>query len=106
MFEEFNGSNVILEIIIMFMLKRDTLFAFNLNKVFYVERLKENLISTSEIYDDNLSVKFFQNRCDGLNKEMKHIYFRYRIVNNCCAINLNPSTFLACISAKLDSIEL
>ena len=78
----------------------------NLDGVLYVDKLKVNLLSISQICDSDYRVNFSQILCETINKERKVIFTRHRIMDNCYAINPSSKTSLVCSRAKLDVTEL
>ncbi|KAL6323752.1 hypothetical protein AAG906_002220 [Vitis piasezkii] len=77
-----------------------------LDEVLYVEGLKANLLSISQMYDKEHKVNFHQDFCEIVNKEGKVIIIGHRTVDNCYAINPNFRTPLMCNRAKLDLTKL
>ena len=77
-----------------------------LKRVFYVERLKANLLSISQMWDKDNKVNFHQDLCDVVNKEIKAVIIGHRTIDNCYAINLNSRTPLMCSKVKLDPTKL
>ena len=75
-----------------------------LNNVLYVKGLKANLISISQLCDDNHIVHFSQKDCKVLNPEGECILQGDRSVDNCYCIT--PKSTIVCNSAKLDKTEL
>ena len=63
----------------------------NLNRVLFVDGLKANLISTSQIGDSELSVKFSQDMCEVFNRKGEITFTGHRIMNNFYAINSNSN---------------
>lgn len=53
-----------------------------LDGVPYVDRLKANLLSISQICDNQHRVNFSQNKCQVINKDGKVIITRHRTVDN------------------------
>lgn len=58
-----------------------------LTNVLYVKRMKENLISMSELCDDDLHLHFDKRRCDVLKEDEECIIIRTRTSNNCYQMN-------------------
>ena len=77
-----------------------------LYEVLYVDGLKANLLSISQIFDNEDRVIFCQDLCEVVNKEGKIIITRQRIVDNCYIINPNSRTLLVYSKSKLDLTEL
>ena len=77
-----------------------------LNGVFYVNGLKANLLSISQIFHKGLKVNFCQNLCEVVNKEGKVIIIVHRAFENCYVINSNSKIPLVCSRAKLDLTKL
>ena len=76
-----------------------------LDEVLYIEGLKENLLSISQMCNKDHKVNFHQDLCEVVNKERKVVIIGHRIVDNFYAIKPNSRTPLVCSKAKLDSIE-
>ena len=74
--------------------------------VLYVDGLKANLLSISQICDKDHRVNFCQDLCEVVIKEGKIIIIGHRTINNCYAINPNSKTPLMCNKAKIDLTEL
>ena len=74
--------------------------------VLYVEGLKANLISISQICDSKFRVNFFQNLCEVIDKKGKIILTGYRTLNNCYSINPNNKSSLTCSRAQFDTTDL
>ena len=72
-----------------------------LDKVLYVEELKINLLSISQIYDKDHKMNFNQDLCEVVNKEGKVVITRHGIVDNCYAIKPNSRTPLMCSRLSL-----
>ena len=77
-----------------------------LDEVLYVEGLKENLLSISQMRDKEHKVNFHQDFCEIVNKEGKVVIIGHKIVDNCYAINPNFRTPFMCSRAKLDLTKL
>ncbi|RVX07779.1 Retrovirus-related Pol polyprotein from transposon RE1 [Vitis vinifera] len=82
----------------------------NLEEVLYVEGLKANLISISQICDKKFNVQFSQNLCKVFDLKGNCVMIGLRTSDNCYAVYQNPSTsffsFLVCGSSKIESIDL
>ena len=76
-----------------------------LDGVLYVEGLKANLLSISQMCDKDHKVNFHQDLCKVVNKEGKVVIAGHRIVDNCYAINPNSKTPLMCNRKKLYPTE-
>ena len=74
--------------------------------VLYVEGLKANLLSISQMCDKHHKVNFHQDLCDVVNKNEKVVITSHRTVHNCHDINPNSRAPLLCSKAKLDSTKL
>ena len=77
-----------------------------LDEVLYVEGLKANLLSISQMCDKDHKMNFHQDLCEVINKERKVVITGHRIVDNCYAIKPNSRTPFMCNRTKLDPIEL
>ena len=77
-----------------------------LDGVLYVEGLKVNLLSISEMYDKDHRVNFCQELCEVVNKEGKVVITRHRTIDNYYDINPNSKTPLMCSGARLGPTEL
>ena len=77
-----------------------------LDEVLYVEGLKANLLSISQMCDKDHKMNFHQDLCEVVNKERKVVITGHRIVDNCYAIKPNSRTPFMCNRTKLDPIEL
>ena len=77
-----------------------------LNGVIYVEGLKANHLSISQMYDKDHKVNFYQDLCEVVNKEGKIVIMGHKTVDNYNAINLNSKKPPMCSRAKLDPTEL
>ena len=77
-----------------------------LDEVLYIEGLKTNLLSISQMCDKDHKMNFHQDLCEVVNKERKVVITGHRIVDNCYAIKPNSRTPFMCSKAKLDPIEL
>ncbi|RVW98135.1 hypothetical protein CK203_031853 [Vitis vinifera] len=82
----------------------------NLEEVLYVEGLKANLISISQICDKKFNVQFSQNLCKVFDLNGNCVIIGLRTSDNCYAVCQNPSTSfsssLVCGSSKIESIDL
>ena len=108
--EDYNGCIVIFRDGILARVKdKGIIFipdCLKLDGVLYVDGLKANLLSISQICDKDYRVNFFQDLCEVVNKEGKVIIIGHRKVENCYAINLNSKTPFVCNRAKLNLTEL
>ena len=77
-----------------------------LDGVLYVEGLKADLLSISQMCDKDHKVNFYQELCEVVNKDRKVVIIGHRIVDNYYAIKPNSKTPLMCNKAKLDPAEL
>ena len=77
-----------------------------LDGALYVEGLKANPLSISQMCDKDHKVNFHQDLCKVVNKEGKTVTTRHRTIDNCYAINPNYRTPLVCSRTKLDPTEL
>ena len=68
--------------------------------VWYVNRLKANLLSISQIYDNRLNVLFTKYECEILDGGGDCICVGIRIANNCYGIT--PSINHKCYSVKIN----
>ena len=73
-----------------------------LKSVLHVKRLKANLISISQLCDQNLLVKFTKNMCKVFNDSQECVLEGARLVDNCYKL-LQPHT---CHKTSLDEIEI
>ena len=82
----------------------------NLEEVLYVEGLKANLISISQICDKKFNVQFSQNLCKVFGLNGNCVMIGLRTFDNCYAICQNPSisssSSIVCGSSKVESINL
>ena len=82
----------------------------NLEEVLYVEGLKANLISISQICDKKFNVQFSQNLCKVFDLKGNCVMIGLRTSDNCYAVCQNPftsfSSSLVCGSSKIESIDL
>ena len=74
--------------------------------VLYVEGLKANLLSISQMCNKHYKMNFHQDLCEVVNKKEKVVIIGHRIVDNCYYINPNSRAPLLCSKAKLDSTKL
>ena len=72
-----------------------------LDEVLYVEGLKANLLSISQMHDKEHKVNFHQDFCEIVNKEGKVIIIGHRTVDNCYAINHTLEHLLCVIGQNL-----
>lgn len=70
--------------------------------VFFVDGLKANLISVSQLCDEGLRVTFDKKECQDINEKGNIVLCGYRSGNNCYM--LKPSN--PCMSAKESRINL
>ena len=77
-----------------------------LDGVLYVDGLKANLLSISQICDNEHMVNFCQDLCEVIKKEGKIIITGHRIVDNYYAINPISKTPIVCSKTKLYLTEL
>ncbi|RVW69235.1 Retrovirus-related Pol polyprotein from transposon TNT 1-94 [Vitis vinifera] len=93
--------------------RKGTIYApgiLNLEEVLYVEGLKANLISISQICDKKFNVQFSQNLCEVFDLKGNCVMIGLRTSDNCYVVCQNPSTSfsssLVCGSSKIESIDL
>ena len=95
-FTEFDGGNVTFGDDNVASVKgKDTICAPgipNLEEVLYVEELKANLISISQICDKKFNVQFSQNLCKVFDLKENCGMIGLRTSDNCYAVCQNPST--------------
>ena len=72
--------------------------------VWYVDGLKANLLSISQICDNGLNVLFTNNECEILDGGGDCMCVGIRATNNC--YGLTPSISNKCFSAKIDQVDL
>ncbi|XP_031261281.1 uncharacterized protein LOC116119476 [Pistacia vera] len=72
-----------------------------LNDMFYVEGLKANLISISQIFDKGCIVKFSKNMCQVLNGDGTSLLEGKRSNDNCYLL----SNKVSCLSSKTDCVD-
>ena len=72
--------------------------------VWYVDGLKENLLSISQICDNGLNVLFSKYECEILNGGGDYMCVGVRTTDNC--YSLTPSISNKCFSAKIDQVDL
>ena len=77
-----------------------------LDEVLYVEGLKENLLSISQMCNKDHKVNFHQDLYQVINKKGKVVIIGHRTVDNCYAINSSFRTPLMCSRAKPDPTKL
>ena len=81
-----------------------------LEEVIYVEELKANLISISQICDKKFNVQFSKNLCKVFGLNGNCVMIGLRTFDNCYAICQNPSisssSSIVCGSSKVESINL
>ena len=77
-----------------------------LEGVLYVEGLKTNLFSISQMFDKEYKVNFHQDLCEIITKKGKVVIIGHRTMDNWYAINLNSRTPLLSSREKLYHIEL
>lgn len=75
-----------------------------LREVLYVKDLKENVLSISQICDDDCIVQFSNKECNVFAENEDWIMGGLRTFDNCYGIG--PSATLSCNRAKLDEAEL
>ena len=63
-----------------------------LDEVLYVEGLKENLLSISQMWEKDHKVNFHQDLCEVVNKEGKIVIIGHKTVDNYYSINPNSIT--------------
>ena len=107
--ENYNGGTIIVGDGNLAHVKRNGSIAIpscpKLDEVLYVEGLKANLLSISQICNKNHKVNFHQDLCEVVNKKGKVVITWHRTIDNCYAINFNSRTPLMC-SRALDANEL
>ena len=74
----------------------------SLHNVYHVDGLKANLISISQLCDDDLYVKFNKQSCEVFNKDNSCVLTALRSSDNCYKINEPQS----CFSAKISETDL
>ena len=72
--------------------------------VWYVDGLKENLLSISQICDNGLNVLFSKYECEILDGGGDYMCVGVRTTDNC--YSLTPSISNKCFSAKIDQVDL
>ena len=72
--------------------------------VWYVDGLKANLLSISQICDNGLNVPFTKYECEILDEGGDCMCVGVRITDNC--YGLTPSIINKCFSAKTDQVDL
>ena len=72
--------------------------------VWYVDGLKENLLSISQICDNGLNVLFIKYECEIFDGGGECMCVGVRTANNC--YGLTPSKSNKCFSAKIDQVDL
>ena len=72
--------------------------------VWYVDGLKENLLSISQICDNGLNVLFTKYECEILDGGGDCMCVGVRTVDSC--YGLTPSISNKCFSAKIDQVDL
>ena len=72
--------------------------------VWFVDGLKANLLSISQIYDNGLNVMFTKYECEILNDGGECICVGIRIADNCYGIT--PSINHKCYSVKINQVDL
>ena len=72
--------------------------------VWYVDGLKENLLSINQICDNGLDVLFTKYECEILDGGGDYMCVGVRTTNNC--YGLTPSISNKCFSAKTDQVDL
>ena len=72
--------------------------------VWYVNGLKANLLSISQICDDGLNILFTKYECEILDGGGDYMRVGVRTANNC--YGLTPSISNKCFSAKIDQVDL
>ena len=113
-FTEFNGGNVTFGDGNVASVKgKDIIYALSIpifEEVLYVEGLKSNLISTSQICDKKFNVQFSKNLCKVFGLNGNCVMIGLRTFDNCYAICQNPSisssSSIVCGSSKVESINL
>ena len=82
----------------------------SLKEVLYVEGLKANLISISQICDKKFNVQFSQNLCKVFDLNGNCVMIGLRTSDNCYVVCQNPSSpssfSFVCGSSKVESIDL
>lgn len=107
--EDYNRENLTFRDGIAHVRGKDSIFNLgcpDLDGVFYVNGLKANVLSISQIYDSDCRINFSQSLCELINNEGEVIFTRHRIVENSYTINPSSKPSLNCIRAKFDVIEL
>ena len=72
--------------------------------VWYVDGLKANLLSISQICDNELNVLFTKYECEILDRGGDCMCVGVRTADNC--YGLTPSISNKCFSAKIDQVDL
>ena len=75
-----------------------------LKNVLLVDGLKANLISISQLCDDNLNVSFTRNECLVQDRERKCILCGKRTSSNCYCVYPNPK--IICNNASINTNDL
>ncbi|KAL6316087.1 hypothetical protein AAG906_015603 [Vitis piasezkii] len=76
------------------------------DEVLYVEGLKENILSISQMCNKDHKVNFYQDLCEIINKKRKVVIIGNRTIDNFYAINLNSRTPLMRCREKLNPTKL
>ena len=76
----------------------------NITNVLYVEGLRINLLSISQICDQDFMVLFSKGKCIVLNESVKHLISGVRTLDNC--YGLVPDVDVVCNSIRLPNEEL
>ena len=77
-----------------------------LDGVLYVEGLKADLLSISQMCNKDHKVNFHQDLCEIINKKRKVVIIGNRTIDNFYAINLNSRTPLMHCREKLNPTKL
>ena len=75
-----------------------------LEDVWYVDGLKANLLSISQICDNGLNVLFTKYECEIINRGGDYMYVGVRTADNC--YGLTSSINNKCFSEKIDQVDL
>ena len=78
----------------------------NLEKVLYVEGLEANLISISQMCENEFNVQFSQNRCKVFDLNDACVMIGLRTYDNCYVVSQkSPSFSLVCGSSKITCVN-
>ena len=75
-----------------------------LKDVLYIKALKENLLSITQICDEDFLVQFLKKRCVSIDEEGIQVLEGNRATDNCYGVV--PTAPISCRSARVDMLEL